>query len=199
MTHTHRVMVTIVPLQQNRLQRTNKSNDRGLGMVPSFARSLGLLMAIGLTCIKLGDLSISPHSISQHQIVPTNLRTIPNMVKHSLPSVEVLKANGTMHMVSEVVFPYRFNLMDFKHVNCKFLTSVSFKSALSFAALEGEWLLGRAGRPPFRSAGGGKGISISKFRKLFNVTNKSLSIAPNVRRPVLERSSSMHRILRRAT
>ena len=100
MTHTHRVMVTIVPLQQNRLQRTNKSNDRGLGMVPSFARCLGALVAIGFTCIKLGDLGISPHSISQHQIVPTNLRTIPNMIKDSFPSVEMLEANGTMDMVS---------------------------------------------------------------------------------------------------
>ena len=141
MTHTHRMMVTIITLQQNRLQRTNKSNDRGLSMMPSFARCLGALVAIGFTCIKLGDLSISPHSISQHQIVPTNLRTIPNMVKHPLPSVEVLEANGTMHMVSEVVFPYRFNLMDFKHVNCKFLTSVSFKYAISSVAFEGQWLL----------------------------------------------------------
>ena len=156
MTHSHRVMVAIVPLQQNRLQRTNKSNDRGLGMMPSFARCLGALVAIGFTCIKLGDLSISPHSISQHQIVPTNLRTIPDMIKQSLPSVEVLKTNGTMHMVSEVVFPYRFNLMDFKHVNCKFLTRVSLESAIGFVALEGEWLFSRAGQPsPIRSVGGG--------------------------------------------
>ena len=141
MTHTQRMMVAIVPLQQNRLQRTNKSNDWGLGMMPSFARSLGFLVAIGLTCIKLGDLSISPHSISQHQIVPTNLRTIPDMVQNPFPSVELLEANGTMHMVSEVVFPNRFNLMDFKHVNCKFLPSVCFKFAINSIATEGKWLL----------------------------------------------------------
>ena len=152
MTHTHRVVVAFVTLQQNRLQRTNKSNDRGLGMMPSFARCLGALVAIGFTCIKLGDLSISPHSISQHQIVPTNLRTISNMIKQSLPRVEVLKTNGTMHMVSEVVFPYRFNLMDFKHVNCKFLTSVSSKLTISTIASKGDGLLGRSGQP-FPSGG----------------------------------------------
>ena len=104
MTHSHRVMVAIVPLQQNRLQRTNKSNDRGLSMMPSFARCLGALVAIGFTCIKLGDLSISPHSISQHQIVPTNLRTVPNMIKNSFSSVKALETNGTVQEIADIFF-----------------------------------------------------------------------------------------------
>ena len=85
MTHTHRVMVAIVSLQQNRLQRTNKSDDRGLGMMPSFARGLGALVAIGITCIKLADLGISPHSISQHQIVPTHVYVY---IRRPLQSIE---------------------------------------------------------------------------------------------------------------
>ena len=71
-----------------------------------------------------------------------------------------------------VVFPNRFNLMDFKHVNCKFLTSVSFKYAISSVAFESQWLLGRNGRPsPDRTARRNKGISISKLGKLLNITN----------------------------
>ena len=176
MPHTQRVVVAFVSLQQDGQQRANKSNDRGLGMVPPLARGLGARVALGITSIKLGDLCISPHSIPQHQIVPTNLRAIPNMIKYPLPSVEVLEANGTMHMASKVVFPHRFNFVDFELVNCKLLTSVRFKIAQS--AIVGKWLLGRAGRPaPIRHNGGDKGISISKLRKLLNITNKSLSMA----------------------
>ena len=155
--------------------------------MPSFARCLGALVAIGFTCIKLGDLGISPHSISQHQIVPTCLRSVPNMVQHPFPSVEVFETNVTMHMVSEVIFPNGFNLMHFEHVNCKLLTSVSFKFAIISIAGKGVRLLGTAGRPtPIRSAGGDKGISISKFRKLYDITNKALSIALYLGCPVLE-------------
>ena len=104
MPHTQRVVVALVSLQQDGQQWANKSYDRGLNMVPPLARGLGARVALGFTCIKLGDLCICPHSIPQHQIVPTNLRAIPNMIKNPLSGVEVLEANGTVHMVSEVVF-----------------------------------------------------------------------------------------------
>ena len=193
MPNTQRVMVAFVSLQQNGQQRANKSNDRCLGMVPPFARGLGARVALCITSIKLGDLCISPHSIPQHQIVPTNLRTIPNMIKYPLPSVEVLEANGTMHMVSEVVSPNGFHLMDFKHVNSKFLTGVSLEVAFSSIALESHRLFGRTG--PIRAGRGNKGISISKFGELFNMTNETLSITLYYRRPVLEVGLSKTRIL----
>ena len=81
MTPAHRVVIAIVTLQQYWLQRAHKSNDWGLSLMPSLARGLCFSMALGFTCIELGDLCISPHSIPQHQIVPTGFRPIPHMIK----------------------------------------------------------------------------------------------------------------------
>ena len=134
MTHSQRVVVTIVALQQNRLQRTNQSNDRGLGMMPSFARCLGALVAIGFTCTHLGDLSISPHFVSQHQIVPTSLRSIPNMVKDPLPRMEIFQTYWTEKEVPKVIFPDRFYLVNLKCMYSKLLLGVSTKCATIYIA-----------------------------------------------------------------
>ena len=46
--------------------------------------------------------------------MPTDLGPIPNMIKHSFPSVKALETNGTMKEIADIVFPNGFNIVDFE-------------------------------------------------------------------------------------
>ena len=111
MSQTKRMVGTLACKEQDKLQRAHQLHNWGLSIVPPLARSLGLLVAISLIRVHLGDF-ICPHLVSQHQVVPANLRAIPNMVKNPFPSVEVFETDGAVQKIAQIVVPYGFNIMD---------------------------------------------------------------------------------------
>ena len=153
-------------------------------MMPSFASGLGFGMANSLILIHFSDLCICPHTvtISYNEVMPANFRLIPDMVKNPLPSMEILQTYRTEQVVTKVIFPNRFYLVDFERMHCKLLLGWSRKRATINTTCKGGWLLGRA-------VGCGRGaiaVSKSTFRIFFNLSSKVFAIVPNLPAPILE-------------
>ena len=104
------------------------------------------------------------------------------MVKNPLPSMEILQTNGTEQVITKVIFPNRFYLVDFERMHCKLLLRWCRKRATIDTTSKGGWLLGRA-------VGCGRGaiaVSKSTFRIFLNLSSEIFAIIPNLPAPILE-------------
>ena len=151
-------------------------------MMPPLAGGLCFLVSFSLFDIKFIYLLFCPHDIPQNKIVSANLRSIPNMVKHSLPSMEVLKTYGTEQQIAQIQFPNGLDIVHFEFMHSQFLIGIRRKLAPIEIAFKQNWG-GRHGSAVNR----GIGISISKLRILFNLITEILPPPPsNSDSPVLE-------------
>ena len=174
MTHTKRMVGTFVAKKQDRHQRTNQLHNWGLSMMPPFASSLGLFVALCLIQVHFGNFFICPHFIliSYDKVMPTRFWPISDMVKNPFPSTEILQTNRTEQKVAKIIFPNGLYLMDFKRMSCKLLFGGCQKRASLYKTCKGGRLLGRAG-----ARGRTIVIGISKFRKLFTCPLKCLLLS----------------------
>jgi len=104
------------------------------------------------------------------------------MVKNPFPSVEVLQTYGTEQIVTKVIFPDGFDLMDSKRMQSQLLLGWCRKRATIHTASIGDRLLGRAvdcGR-------GAIAIGIPTLRILFDLSPKIFAIGPNSSAPILK-------------
>ena len=153
-------------------------------MMPSLASGLGFGMVHSIILIHVGDFCICPHFVtkSYNKIMPAGFRLVSDMIKNPFPSVEVLQTYGTEQIVTKVIFPDGFDLMDSKRMQSQLLLGWCRKRATINTTCKGGWLLGRA-------VGCGRGaiaVSKSTFRIFFNLSSKVFAIVPNLPAPILE-------------
>ena len=121
MPYAQRMMITGFAQQQNWSKRTTELHHRGIDSMPPLARSCKGSIWLGFFKIHGINVLGGPNIPTNKQIVPTNRRPIPDMVKNPFPAPEELEAHGAVSTITNIQLPPTFNAMDLELMQVKLL------------------------------------------------------------------------------